>query len=317
MSENKLPTRSEMEAFNAYVDHKITFYIDKKKWDGILRPEKNRWINNFKDEFGRYFAHKLLDNFIYYSQREILILCNRLLRLFKRDVLNDYYKKNSSIPTNDELELIFGNISSRTIMTHISGSNGNPSESGNTMCKNYRRVGFPENQIFYPDKLLKKLLYENISYVIFVDDIIGTGDEASSFWYSNIFNDDLFGSSFAELADSFPSVKFYYLALVGTEMGLELLNSVARGLKIIVAENIPDNYGVFSDNSIFWENDHEKDAAKKYYSDLAEKIGIDCSIKYGIGGLELAVAFSHTIPDNTLPIFYFSSDKWNHLIRRD
>lgn len=297
-----------------YIDNKVSSFIEMKKWDKIKMRDKIDWIRNFGTTEEKWLAFALLNKFIYYSEAEIIALCKRLMNLFKRELMVDYFIKNQKLPINKELYEYFSKIEEETIYTYITGEDPNPCDSGYLMCRHYRSCGIPESKITFHNNIFKKIM-DGANYIVFIDDLIGTGSQAVNFWVSENYKTH-FGNSLQEISEEFPSVKFYYLALVGTKNGIEHLRTCIPNLKVIVAETYDESHSVFSSSSLLWDSDEEKERYILCFNEVCERIGIMENERKGIGNLELSLAFAHGIPDNSLPIFRYGENGWNPLMRR-
>ena len=313
----------EKEHYKKYVYEKVKKYIHIKKWD-IKLKDVDLWLANFSNDEGKYLAHRLLDKFIYYTADQIKFLYSNLFRKFYRDLFSKYFCNMGIIISETDLNMLIGQVSDKTIYSYVTGERNKATDSGIQMTKYYRKIGINDSSIFHPYEVLNLLVKEDkeYNYVIFIDDLIGSGVQVSHFWFKGQFEKysgkayvNVFGDSFSEIVDEFPSVKFYYLVLASTSEGLNYANNNAKGLNIIYGEVFGSEYNVFDPRSIYWSEDEERNYYENYYNTLCDNLGIE--LKRGFGGKGLAIAFSHNTPDNTLPIFWHNKNGWNPLVRRD
>lgn len=299
-----------------YIDDKISRFIELRKWDKVSLRSKREWVSNFTGEGEPLFAYHLLNRFVYYSDAEIRALTGRLLSLLRRDVMVGHFKKHRNILPESELNNLLNEAQKGTVFTYVLGENGRPCGSGVPMLNHFRGIGVPESQTIFHYEILKEILLHNKDTIVLVDDFIGTGTQAANFWTLPQYESPWGGGklSLQELAEESSSLTFYYLALVGSSDGIEYLREVAPDLRVIVSEVLTNEYSVFGDESLFWRSVGERDEYLRLYDTICSRVGIDN--EFGYGDLSLALAFSHGIPDNSLPIFFWDENGWNPLFRR-
>lgn len=300
------------ERYMKHITHKMHFFTSSNIWDHHIRKGNViLWLKNFNDNFGRYIAHKILDNFIYYSDPEVEAICIYLVDLLKREIIFKHFLKDKTIPCesyiNEEWEKVLKSL------RFIPVKDTDPATSGLVLCQKLKTIGIDSDLITFSHSI-PKLINDGIKYIIFIDDFIGTGKQASTFFN----NKDLFnnGYSISDIANNHPEVNFYYITVAGTEMGIAKLHNDSNNIKLIVSEILTEEYCMFSPKCNMWESPEEQKAAESYIAQISKEMGIDDNCK-GFGELSLLLAFSHCIPNNALPLLWYSENGWNPLIRRN
>lgn len=300
-----------------YERHKrlIEFYMEAKCWDGIDHESFAAWLGNFPDDEGRYYALRLLNRFIFYSEKDVVQLCRHGLfsLLLKREVLNNQAASNfskSEVQLNADLQMAL--MSSRIVPLL---DRDKPYESGNLITRILvQKLAINGELIINPDQVVYEIK-QGCERIIVVDDCVGSGDQINGFW-NKVYK--FTGSnciSFKDVSDNYDKVNFYYLTLVATEAGIVNALEENSGINILSCEVLNDNYRVFSQTSHFFESDSEKEKAKNYLNSLLLQRGVALM---GYGGLDFAIAFHHNIPDWSLPLFYKRRPNWRPLmIRKD
>ena len=309
----------KLKDYNNYVYDKIRYFIRIKHWD-ISLHDVDFWLKNFVAEDENSLAFHLLDNFLFYSEKENKALAQRLLRLLNNKLWLDSFRSTGQILSEDELSQALSDFYSTTAFTFIEGEGRKPTDSGYRMISLLRHCGINERQIFHPKEVLQLLLDNTYRNVVFFDDFIGSGDQCITFWYRGIFEEkyaSIFGESFAEISEQFTDVSYYYLALVGTSHGINEINRIIPNLLVIPGELLKSEQCIFKNQSLWDNSDEMKEAFEIYKSRICPRIGISEKDEYlGHGNLGLSIGFSHCIPDNSLPVFHSDKNGWNPLMRR-
>ena len=144
--------------------------------------------------------------------------------------------------------------------------------------------------------------FDSASAVVFVDDIIGSGDTAIKFFRSTF--------------DKHPwlaNKQIYFIALAAFPEGKQkIVDFLAKSKgRVLAAHDLSEADIAFSESNSLWDDEKDREAAK----DWCEKIGAQLLEKdiatttenvLGWKGLGALLAFEHNTPNNTLPIFWAS-----------
>tara|TARA_R110000782_G_scaffold237188_1_gene323522 strand:- start:261438 stop:262394 length:957 start_codon:yes stop_codon:yes gene_type:complete len=303
----------KLEFYN-HATEKVYFYIESKFWSKLTNNQFQKWLNNFKSPDEKYCAAKLLDRFVYYSEEDIIQLLKYGLHelLIRVNHISIEVKNNFNTEEN-ELATLKQEFVKTTAFIPL--NSGNPTESGNIiasyLCKEH---GVPEENVLNAMKLTSDMLlkYQNI---IIVDDFIGSGDQIISFWSDDDVILDGNHKKMYEIANEYQNINFKYFCLVTTEEGYNNFYSEGlhhnQKLDIIYCEKLKTKFKIFGENSVYFDND-EKDACKMIIENICKINGINL---LGHKGLDYAIAFHHSIPDASLPLFYEQKNSWNYLFR--
>ncbi|XOV92684.1 MAG: hypothetical protein ACFHWX_21060 [Bacteroidota bacterium] len=309
----------EKQDYIDIVENRIFFYIEAKFWSKPKLNQFRAWLSNFKSLDEKYFAFKLLDNFVYYSEEDIAALLQYGLeeKIFKRKILHADLNSKFCI-LNNELDKIREEFISKTAIMPLRSDNA--SSSGPQIVRYLTNdLGFPEEQVLFNDKLSKKLILDKYDRILIVDDFIGTGDQIIDFWNYDKFSFEGESLSMYEIRDSLNkdhyNVDFEYLCVVATSKGIARFYAGDAGfrndLSITYCEELNEKFIIFGSNSIYFDND-EIDTAKKILSEVCSNANLNF---LGFSGLNYALAFHHSIPDSSLPLFYTKNENWHFLFR--
>lgn len=290
----------------AHVKTKTEFYIRGiYQWDEIDVPDLDRWLLNFPEEEGQYFAMRLLNRFIYYSERDVIQLLKHGINKVLLYSESTRWAKDSAflMPSSEGLQRASKTIKNCIFVPLL--HKNKPSESGNTLCRYLsRHLDIRDSQLWQPSQL------GNIrnAKVVIVDDFVGSGQQMIDFWNLRKIS----GNRLADIATS-NNLTVTYLCLVATKKGIERIQGETKNLTILPCETLGEEQRVFHPKSIYWNGEKEVKKAKRFLSNLCSEKDIRL---LGWQGLDYALAFHHAIPNATLPLFYKNTATWKRLIKR-
>jgi len=276
-------------------------------WRRLSREEILCWLHNFEAHEVRC-ALVLADNILYYSLNDIrylfrYILTNKVKILLLNEVV-------SSLPP--DLENWFENYLRERCVFVGFGRAGKSCGSMVTIFKQSHKI----HGLKYYDlgEFLLKPELNNIERIFLIDDFLGSGNQALTEWRRKVDAKDEKSNSLEKIKNENPNLIINYLALVGCDVGIKTLES-SSPIKVIVGEELDDRFKCFSSNSVIFKDTRLRKKAKKI---MEEKGRILYKFPLGYGDLELAVAFNHNTPNNTLPVIWKSPDDgcWFPLFER-
>lgn len=237
------------------------------------------WLSNFMPSEIES-AIKIMGNIQYYDDNRI------------RTIITKLSNKINSI-LGDEIE--------NTIFFPLGTSSAS---SGSMYLYQYRK------ELRLSENNFKRDSFENYlrpnTNIIFFDDIIGSGNQATRF-----FNKHLKGKS----------IQCYYFSLLGLECGISYIRNNTQFKMVIAGEELS------SEEMAFTENSHVFNKEEQYIiKPICEKYGNKLYSKYPLGydDTQALIVFPHNTPNNTLPIIWASDDneaakaeiQWNPLWNR-
>lgn len=233
-------------------------------------PERNiklaeiiAWIKNFKPSEIEY-AIKIMENIQYYDDNRI------------RGIIEDLSGK---------IQAVFGDALRDVLFFPLGNSSAS---SGSMYLYQYRKELRLSEDNFKQDDF-EKYLNRNVN-IVFFDDIIGSGNQATRF-----FNKNLKGKP----------AKCYYFSLLGLQEGISYIKSNAEFQAVVAGQILTDEEMAFSENSyVFTEKERDiiKPICEKYGSQLFKKHPL------GYDNTQALIVFPHNTPNNTLPIIWASND---------
>lgn len=273
-------------------------------WPSEPRMRPRLWLRNF-DEQDRAIAAALLDKFTFYSSD----LTDALL-VASFNALGDGQPKSMAPRTRHQLV----DAINSAVFTPVLGEQPDPTDSGNFLCRRTRQLLFPTASAVCIDAALDHA-YQGRP-VVFVDDFVGSGDQFMSTWTRHQH-----GRSFEE-AERMTQFMPIYVALVATNFGLSKIRRCAPKVAVSVSHLLETRSTLVGIANANCELGSSIDALLTKYADRLRPredyiAGNDLYRKYGYKERKLLMAFEHSVPDATLPIFWSPGEpNWEPLIER-
>lgn len=278
-------------------------------WPSSERMNFRAWLANFKKE-ERPFAFNLLNVFIYYNE-------NLVDALFRAAVQRLSVPMVHSATSVQDARNRWRRFLASVQITYVQGEDPNPTDSGQLFARKARQVlGIDQKQITDPKQVPPALLQKPGSSVIIVDDFVGSGNQMIETWHRSYGSTAGQPDTFAGAVQNGASV--YFIPVVATRYGLDKIESECSGLMISPAHVLDDRYSLTAPDSILWPDALKPDALS-FLRNASRRAGIVDECEFGWRGfhdLALALAFHHSVPDATLPLFFWNRNGWKPLIAR-
>lgn len=302
----------------------LSFFLTCQQWSGVKNDDVEQWLKNFGPNLiDQYYATRLLNQLIYYSEEDIELLLYE--GIFNKILLEEVYSNqidNRFTLTQRQLESFICTESKKTLFMPLL-DDIRPGKSGDQISRILQhKLHIPTEHFIYPFLLTDdREEYKEFKRLIIVDDCVGSGDQLDTFWSSTkvakkVDEDIIFdkGPLLREWCKN-QNIIPYYLSLVGYSTNIEFYQNYFPDLNIICMELLTENQRVFSENSTFWVDNSEKDHAIKYFKNVCNIVKIPL---YGHRNLDFAVIMHKNIPDWALPIFWKTSPNrpWSILMQR-
>lgn len=308
--------KTETEDRSLPVDLTRDFVVEKCEYfarigiwplKSVLDPES--WLSNFQPHELNHALY-LLNSFMYFSDNLINEIFLSAMRTLSRLLMS----RDDNCKTFKEKWQSF--IES-AIVTFITGEIPNPTDSGYPFARKVRAMGIDQDMIKTPEQVCFALQNGLNAPIIIVDDFIGSGSQFFATWNRQYGNPP---RSLGELA-SVTSAPFYVCPAFCTEYALGQLKSECPRLTVNPGHLIPNNYSALKDDSIIWPS-HLRDTAVDFIRSASVRAGIPDTGGStptdwrGFAKLGLTIAFESSVPDATLPLFYWVENGWHPLLRK-
>jgi hypothetical protein len=291
---------------------KCDYFSEVSVWPLQQKLSPTRWLSNF-DRADRHLAAHLLNAFLYFSEPMVDQMFAAAVQGISSLVI--------------QFEASFFRIQSdwkafldSAIVTYVTGESPSPTDSGQLFSRKARQVvGIPEPSIVSPQDAVVRLLTDLPRPVIFVDDFVGSGSQFVHTWRRLIRAPGGADVSFEKLA-AIARHKFYYCPLLCTGLGLRRIGGECPAVTLVPAHVVPPRYNALAPDSVVWPP-HLLPQGSAFIERYSAAAGIPdqpgaVDDWRGFAGLGLAIGFSHSVPDATLPLFYWEENGWIPLIRR-
>ena len=301
---------SPAEMNKELVISKCNFFVDVQVWPlhPTLNPEL--WLSNFEDSEIEFAVH-LLNTFLYFSD----LLINQLF-LSAFQLLSNKIRKSgdSLLITQAEWRVFVDNV----VVTPVTGENPNIADSGYKFARKARQqLGIKEDQLVNQEECLQLIVNTGARPVVFVDDFVGSGNQFIETWERKVKLNDGTLMTFKDISCTRGS-QFYYCPLLCTEYGYSRLQKRCPEVIINPAHILSEKYSALRED--FWPERLRKSAID-FLIAASRRAGIPdngggVNDWRGFHKLGLAVAIGDSVPDATLPLFYWIKNGWKPLIKR-
>lgn len=293
-----------------FVLAKCDFFVNVQLWPIYTDLDFRGWLSNFLPEEREHAIH-LLNAFSFYSDR----LVNQMLVAAFQAISTAVIVPGSD-PTSSLM--VWRDFLNSVIVTHVQGETPNITDSGYAFARKARQqLGIDEARILSPEAALTKIIRAKIPPpVVFVDDFIGSGDQFVRTWYRPL-NVDGKRISFADVSVK-GGGRFYYCTLVSTSRGYNRIRAECRDVNVMPTHVLPEQYSALAPDSIVWP-EHLRESARDFLYNASMRAGIPeigPERWTGYEDLGLALAFAHSVPDATLPLFHWPHHGWKPLVQR-
>lgn len=299
-------TSQSLQITEEFALNKCDHFVDMQLWPLTSHLNPRGWLSNFTSE-EKPFAINLLHNFLYFNER----LMEQLLRSAFQDlsrIIRGEEKVYSSVRT--QWQQFFDEV----IITCVRGERPNATDSGLKFLRMARQVlRIDENRILSPDETLARFRVGVRCPIIFLDDFVGSGQQFVSTWTRKVSLSYHSPVSFEDIESEYPDLRTFYCPLICTETGQRNIKIRCPRVTLNPAHLLPDNYSALSTESVVWPPEMRISGPK-----FIESVSLRANIPgwRGFHNLGLSLAFEHSVPDATLPIFHWNENGWIPLIER-
>lgn len=297
-----------------FVLAKCRYFVDVHLWQLPSSIDPARWLSNFESSEIDYAVH-LLNSFLYFSDE----LTNQMFQEAFHGLSNFIRQPGDSFLS---IQADWRAFSNGVIITPVTGEIPNVTDSGFLFARKARqRLGLDQSQILSPQETLDLLLRRGPRPVVFVDDFVGSGDQFIETWERRVELSSSVEMSF-QTYSSVRGSRFFYCPVLCTEDGYNRLRRECPKVVVNPAHILTSRHSALytNDDSFIWP-EHLRAGAVNFLKTASGRAGIPDNNGLeddwrGFNKLGLTVAFEHSVPDATMPIFYWQGNDWKPLLRR-
>jgi len=294
-----------------YIDTKdrSKFFQTIQAWPLDEDLNYDGWLKNFAAGDDRNLACNILDFFNYYS----VGMVNHMLKASVAKA--GYFFKNHFTDWQHS------DFNDRCVYSYIPGESPNPTDSGNLFARKLRdEVGIPQGRIVEYSRLYEALnILAAPTPIVFVDDFVGTGQQVRKAWKVNPFDK---GLTLEQICNAGGHCAVY-APLIVNSIGYDVIKNECIGLNLSTIHVLGSEYCLFDPKCICWKNDIdlynkgvELILRKSKENGIPSTNGGVVTDEKGYLKQGLAISFEHGAPDAIIPLFYWNSDNWTPLIRK-
>lgn len=266
------------------------------------------WLSNFHDGREREIAAALLESFMFINEAQTI----KMLEMAFASLAVDPFVETLQ---GSGIEDKWREFRRRVLITFPTDDQDAPSSSGYLFVRHARQdLGLAEPQLLAPGKLIERVASLTLATpIVFLDDIVGTGEQFCESWERQYEVNGVVTTLGAEAARLQAPV--YYCPVVCTAAGLRAISATAPDVKVRPAHFLPDVYSASSPETILVPTEMRAELPG-FISTVSRRAGVTRFQELGWGNLSLAIAFEHSVPDLTLPIFHSEKNGWKPLRKR-
>ncbi|MDP1645713.1 MAG: hypothetical protein Q8L71_09465 [Thiobacillus sp.] len=296
----KLPDNATLFVQSVNADSKKL--IEHGLWD-IRMSRLESWSKQFIGPEEQFFAACLLDQLIFRTQHQFEA---GLRSLFRSNLNGEIFSGSQDLHLS---QAIVGRADPVLRLVPVICETDPPTKSGPLVLRRLQRI-LQANQkwMCWPWQVANEINDKGIRVVVFVDDFLGSGGQFVKFFKQWQFDENADG------------VRYIYAPVVAHQQGIEHLAKELPTVCVVSAETLDHSHAFFSD--AVWERLGRGCVtpidAKEWYHDFVTQRSIQPrqAGPLGCGDLALTLGFSHSTPNNSLPILWYETDDWQPLLER-
>ncbi len=236
----------------------------------------NDWLEQFEPD-ERPFICQLLKGFKYFGSAQVA----ESVKVLYQHVLNDSGKSQKDI--------WFVPV-------------GYVAKSGSIIAYYFRVQNNLDQSRFVSPTDLASLPLKQTSAVVFIDDFLGTGNQACQVW-----------ENIARPVYEKTGADFYYATLVAYTEGHVNLRKTTRFLPFAI-DVLSETDSPFSEGNPVFDNENDREQCEKIVARYGNTLYPNHPLGYR--RTQGMVGFFYSTPSNTLPIFWSSQHDWHPLLAR-
>lgn len=296
-----LPENSEY--FVESVKNDCRQLIERGLWE-IRMARFDSWINQFCGPEEEFFSACLLDQLIFRTTQQFEA---GLRSLFRSNLNGQLFQDQSDL---ELLKKISERKDPRIRIVPVICETDPPTKSGPLVLRRLQRIlPIRDKWMCWPWQATEKISNGEVDFIVFVDDFLGSGTQFETFfkqWKFHTVSGD---------------ARYFYAPVVAHQDGLDHLSNNLPSVCVTPAETLNLSHGFFSDDvwDLLGQGNITAEEARVWYEQFAERKGL-CkpNMMLGYGNLALTFGFSHSTPNNSLPILWLENEKtgWKPLLER-
>jgi hypothetical protein len=304
------PGTSPASIDDGFVLSKCDYFLDLQLWPIRSRIDPVRWLQNFSEDEKDHAVH-LLNGFTYLCPN----LVDEMFRGAFQRLSLDVVSSGTPLLT---AQGIWNSFLDNVLLVPVRGETPSTADSGFAYARRARQLlKIPEDRILLPVDALRLIIEKGPRPVVFVDDFVGSGSQFIKTWRHN---HEGLKAAFSVVAPLLQSAAFFYIPIVATEAGISAIHEAAPEVLVKPANTLSARYSALAVDSLIWPV-RLRPTALNFVRNASMRAGIP-----DVGGQEhdwrgqnkagLCLAIGDSVPDATLPLFYWTENDWKPLIQK-
>lgn len=289
---------------------KIIQYKSNNTWrNSIDSLQKDKFLNNFSAE-EKTAGYVLLDMLLFHNQAQERQLVGTLIRKLQSEIYKQHFPRQDQ--TSKEINGFL--VKELESACYIPVIDEDPVASSNAWSSVVYDCTRAKNCFFSPDKL-PLLISLRKKYIIFYDDLLGTGTQFCSFIKKKRFAlQDNKSVSIEDIMIKNSDIYFFYICLAGYVEGIKKVENSWDNLRLIVGEKFDETDSILSPENEYWRyyDNEQRDYLINMF--LKKTKAIKCSERFT---RNLSIMFERNRPSNTIsPLYWCDNNDWKPLKAR-
>ncbi len=261
------------------------------------------WFQQFCGDVERFFAASVLNQLTLRTQKQFE---SGLHCMFRGPVSAAIFPEEHDLAL---AELLARTSDPRVRLVPVICEGDPPTKSGPLVLRRLQRImRIHSNWMVWPWQVTSLVEEKKIDHIIFADDFLGSGQQFDRFidhW---------------KLKNLSEECNFVYAPVVAHENGIKYLEEHLKFVKLITTERLNAASGLFS--AQLWgsltEGAVSSQEAQDWFLEFCDvKKARPRSVSHlGFGDLALTYGFTHATPNNTIPLLWHESTRWQPLLER-
>ena len=290
------------EAYTQQVVLRAEELIGTNVWSGLHVQRLRTWLRGFTTPAEKYLAAHVLDSLVYRSDQQTRAV---ITQLFHRTI-PELLRLAAVELQNDLIASLQGQAEPEIRLVPVIRDEDPPTKSGPEVCRIIKRALHLNAEWFIWPWQVEESLKKGTKIIIFLDDMLGTGNQFVKFL-----------SRTPEVKRPIPPAKatFIYAPLAAHNSGLQSVRENAPWIYVNGAEVLDVGTNVFAaPDNVLIDGKNTGLGLRNFYNAFAR----DRLLKkpFGYGSLGLTYAFEHGTPNDSLPILWQRTPKFEPLLER-
>lgn len=267
------------------------------------------WLSNFSGKRDEEIAVALLESFMFFNEKQTLKMFETAFAALASE---EYVRKLPGARLEEKWAL----FRATALVSFPTDDAETASSSGYMFVRLARQtLKLPDAQLLDPGQLVQFLANSlTPAPVVLTDDLVGSGDQFNRTWTRTV---SLSGGGETSLQEEVRRLgcPVFYAPAICTEVGMSAIAALAPEVKVRPAHFLPKAYSA-ADSTTLLVPDSMRSELHEFVVRQSERLGVGRFGAFGWNELGLAIAFDHSTPDLTLPIFRSEFPGWRPLVRR-